>query len=124
MLWISARSCAMWGSLPAAIASPAMPTTKVLPRCMWMYGATDRNHGTKVKLKIADIGRSAGGTRQCKGQGLRFPLSSRHGSHRGRLLGRVLRDGGADDGALPRHVRAVRQAGGADGGAGRAAFRG
>jgi hypothetical protein len=33
--------------LPAAMASPAMPTTKVLPLCMWIYGATDRNQGTK-----------------------------------------------------------------------------
>jgi hypothetical protein len=36
MLWISARSVAMAASLPAAIASPTSPTTKVLPRCMWM----------------------------------------------------------------------------------------
>ena len=42
-------------SLPDATASPAMPTTKVLPRCMWMYGATERNQGTNVKLKTADI---------------------------------------------------------------------
>ena len=55
MLWIRARSCAMCCSLPAAMASPAMPTTKVLPRCMWMYGATERNQGTKVKLKTVDI---------------------------------------------------------------------
>jgi hypothetical protein len=31
-----AKSCALCASLPAAIASPAMPTTKVLPRCRWM----------------------------------------------------------------------------------------
>ena len=44
-------------SLPAAMASPATPTTKVLPRCMWMYGATERNQGTKVKLKTVDMRR-------------------------------------------------------------------
>ncbi len=43
-----ARSCTIRLSLPAAMPSPVSPTTKVLPRYAWMYGATARNHGTKV----------------------------------------------------------------------------
>src|SRR5678816_3810255 len=43
-----ATSCANDGSLPAAISSPAIATTKVLPWYAWIYGATVRNHGTKV----------------------------------------------------------------------------
>ena len=43
-----ARSWANEASLPAAISSPAIATTKVLPWYAWMYGATVRNHGTKV----------------------------------------------------------------------------
>jgi hypothetical protein len=31
------------------------PTTKVWLRNLWMYGATERNQGTKVKLKTADM---------------------------------------------------------------------
>ena len=42
-------------SLPAAIASPVSPITKVWLRNLWMYGATERNQGTKVKLKTADM---------------------------------------------------------------------
>ena len=56
MLWIMARSCARFGSLPAAMASPQTPTTKVWLRNLWMYGATERNQGTKVKLKTVDMG--------------------------------------------------------------------
>src|SRR5688500_20285530 len=43
-----ARSCANGCSLPAAISSPAIATTKVLPWYAWMCGATVRNHGTNV----------------------------------------------------------------------------
>jgi len=43
-------------SLPAAMASPVSPTTKVWCRNLWMYGATERNQGTKVKLKTVDMG--------------------------------------------------------------------
>src|SRR3954471_24819843 len=43
-----ARSCANELSLPAAIISPAIATTKVLPWYAWMCGATARNQGTKV----------------------------------------------------------------------------
>src|SRR5262245_58836798 len=77
MLWIRARSCAMCGSLPAAMASPAMPTTKVLPRCMWMYGATDRNHGTNVKLKMADIAELQRERDSVRDRARPFPVSSR-----------------------------------------------
>src|SRR3954468_18981628 len=99
MLWISARSCAMWCSLPEATASPAMPITKVLPRCMWMYGATERNHGTKVKLKMADIGSGRGrakGRDSVRERPLAFVIVWGYGRIGGGLLGRILRHCGAD----------------------------
>ena len=40
-----ARMCC---SLPAAIASPAIADHEGLAAVAWMYGATERNHGTKV----------------------------------------------------------------------------
>ena len=62
MAWIMAKSCAMLCSLPAAMASPVSPITKVWCRNLWMYGATDRNQGTKVKLKTVDMqGRAESG---------------------------------------------------------------
>jgi hypothetical protein len=46
------------GELAAAISSPAMATTKVLPWYAWMCGATVRNHGTKVcgKTRFTGVG--------------------------------------------------------------------
>ncbi|MNV68779.1 hypothetical protein D3C71_1616500 [compost metagenome] len=60
MAWIIARSWAMLVSLPASMASPVMPTTKVWLRNLWIYGATERNQGTKVKLKTVDMGGEGG----------------------------------------------------------------
>src|SRR4051812_36710591 len=99
MLWISARSCAMFCSFPAAMASPAMATTNVLPRCMWMYGATERNHGTNVKLKTADIAESV---RHAPAEAPVAPPAPQgyggaHATPRGRVVGRVLRHGDIDD---------------------------
>src|SRR6185436_20859294 len=53
-----ARSWANEASLPAAISSPAIATTKVLPWYAWMCGATVRNHGTKVcgKTRFTGVG--------------------------------------------------------------------
>src|SRR3954465_9252268 len=63
---MSARSCAKVASLPAATSSPAIATTKVLPRCAWMYGATERNQGTKVggKTRLTALHRSGGNRRR------------------------------------------------------------
>jgi len=55
MLWIMAKSYARCDSLPAA-----MPTTKAWLRNLWMYGAKERNQGTKVKLKTLDMGKGRG----------------------------------------------------------------
>jgi hypothetical protein len=48
-------SCAIEGSFPAAMASPVSPITNVWCLNLWMYGATERNQGTKVKLNTVDM---------------------------------------------------------------------